>query len=49
MAGCAPHRHHPSFVIVGNIAHHRRQRCASSSASLRIILKHRSGPIRLPS
>jgi len=37
MAGCAPHRHHPSFVIVGNIAHHRRQRCALSSASLRII------------
>jgi hypothetical protein len=44
MAGGTPHRHHPSFVmvgnigiIVGNVAHHRRQRCALSSASLRII------------
>jgi hypothetical protein len=38
MAGCTPHRHRPvSFVIVGNVARHRPQHCASSSATLRII------------
>ncbi|HJW77681.1 MAG: hypothetical protein ACJ8D8_16155 [Microvirga sp.] len=37
MTGGTPHRHPPFFVIVGNVAHHRRQRCASSPASLRII------------